>query len=461
MTNCRSIFDQFSVTLQTTAIRLLGIFLTVLVAGGMTAQDDHLKFYDNTYVDHIKTVRLHIQGFPHSYPVIDLNGNARLRLSFDDTSDEVRRYLYKFIHCDQNWTPSGLSVLEYNSGYSEDYLDEYDFSLRTFKEYIHYDLVFPNRTMKLDVSGNYLLVVYDAESDRVPVITRRFYVVENLAGVSGRVMRPADINKIHTHQEIDLTVNTKQLDLRAPMRELSASIVQNGRWDMTMADLRPNLLQRESVRFDYQGKVSFRGGNEFRNLDFRSIQAPRTRMADIANGEDYYTMMMLPEQTRTGTYIQYFDLNGDFVNFRFDRPVINIADEFLQENFERFQLDFTGEYVEMTFILSMDYEIEEDIFIFGALSEWQLKPSLRMVWNPQINAYVGRAVLKQGFYNYYFVTSSQVTEASMPGDRVVYAQTEGSFDDAENDYLTFIYWRPIGGRYDRIVGYTLLNSNAN
>ena len=32
--------------------------------------------------------------------------------------------------------------------------------------------------MKLDVSGNYLLVVYDAEGDRVPVITRRFYVVE-------------------------------------------------------------------------------------------------------------------------------------------------------------------------------------------------------------------------------------------------------------------------------------------
>lgn len=184
-------------------------------------------------------------------------------------------------------------------------------------------------------------------------------------------------------------------------------------------------------------------------------------MADIANGDEYYTMMMLPEQPRTGTYIQYFDLNGDFVNFRFDRPVINIADEFLQENFERFQLDFTGEYVEMTFILSMDYEIEEDIYIFGGLSEWQLKPSLRMVWNQQINAYVGRTVLKQGFYNYYFVTSNPDRQLSMPGDRVVYEHTEGSFDDAENDYLTFVYWRPIGGRYDRIVGYTLLNSNAN
>ncbi|MTB49574.1 DUF5103 domain-containing protein [Lewinella sp. W8] len=461
MTHCRSTLYRSTAFLRAATVRLCLFMALNLLLATASAQDEDLKFYDNTYVDHIKTVRLHIQGFPHSYPVIELDGNARLRLSFDDTSDEVRRYLYKFIHCDQNWEPSGLSVLEYNSGYAEDYLDEYDFSLRTFKEYIHYDLVFPNRTMKLDVSGNYLLVVYDAEGDRIPVITRRFYVVENMAGVSGRVMRPADINKIHTHQEIDLTVNTKQLDLRAPMRELSASIVQNGRWDMTMSDIKPNLLQREAVRFDYQGQVSFRGGNEFRNLDFRSIQAPRTRMADIANGDEYYTMMMLPEQPRTGTYIQYFDLNGDFVNFRFDRPVINIADEFLQENFERFQLDFTGEYVEMTFILSMDYEIEEDIYIFGALSEWQLKPSLRMVWNQQINAYVGRTVLKQGFYNYYFVTSNPDRELSMPGDRVVYEHTEGSFDDAENDYLTFVYWRPIGGRYDRIVGYTLLNSNAN
>ena len=63
-------------------------------------------------------------------------------------------------------------------------------------------------------------------------------------------------------------------------------------------------------------------------------------------------MLLAPENTRGySVYVQYFDLNGDFVNFRTDRPVVDLADDFLQENFERFGLDFTGEYIEATFIL--------------------------------------------------------------------------------------------------------------
>ncbi|MEO0734328.1 MAG: type IX secretion system plug protein domain-containing protein, partial [Bacteroidota bacterium] len=94
------------------------VALMLLMGSSLTAQDEGLKFYDNTYVDNIKTVRLHVDGFPSSYPLIDLDGGARLRLSFDDLSDEVRRYSYKFIHCDQDWQPSALSELEFNSGFT-------------------------------------------------------------------------------------------------------------------------------------------------------------------------------------------------------------------------------------------------------------------------------------------------------------------------------------------------------
>jgi len=434
--------------------------LLLLLSGGLTAQDEDLKFIDNTYVDHIKTVRLHINGFPHSYPFIELNGNAQLRLSFDDLSDEVRRYSYKFIHCDQDWEPSGLSSLEFNSGYSTDYLEDYDFSLRTLKEYVHYDLTFPNRNMKLDASGNYLLVVYDEEDDAFPVITRRFMVHENIAGMSGRIMRSAQVDKIHTHQEVDITVNTKQLNLKAPMRELSLTVLQNNRWDNAIFGIIPNLLKPDYVRFDYQGKVSFQGGNEFRNLDIRSVRAPRTQMAGITNEGDFYAMMMEAEKPRdTGTYLSYFDLNGDYVNFRFDRAVLTLADEFLQENFDRLRFDYNGEYIEMTWVLQTPFPLDRDVYIFGGLSEYQLKPNLKMIWNPQINAYVGRTMLKQGFYNYHYVTEQKPEKGST--DRINYDELEGSFDETENDYLTLVYWRPIGGRYDRLVGALLLNSTLD
>lgn len=444
-----------------TCVRALIALL--LFTGSLSAQDEDLKFIDYTYVDYIKTVRFHINGFPHSYPLIELNGGAQLLLSFDDLNDEVRRYSYKFIHCDANWEPSGLSPLEFNSGYSVDYLEDYDFSLRTLMEYVHYDLVFPNRNMKLDVSGNYLLVVYDEEDDAFPVITRRFMVQESLAGVSGRIMRPAAVDKIHSHQEVDLQVNTKQLGVSNPMRELRAAVIQNNRWDNAITNIMPSMLQRESVQFDYQDRVVFRGGNEFRNLDIRSIRAPRTEMVSITNEGDRYAMMMLPDRPRdNGTYIGYFDLNGDYVNFRFDQDVINLTDEVLRENFSRLDVAYTGEYVEQTFVFSTGTEMRHDVYLFGAFTEYQLKPEFRMVWNPAISSYVGRTLIKQGFYNYYYVTDRAVRgEDKLGSARISYEDTEGSFDETENNYLGLIYWRPIGGRYDRLVGSAALNSNAN
>lgn len=443
--------------------RAFALLIFAVLSFGLVAQDEDLKFYDNTYVDNIKTVRLHINGFPHSYPLIELGGNARLRLSFDDTSDEVVRYSYKFIHCNQDWQPSSLSPLEFNSGFTVDYLDEYDFSLRTLKNYVHYDLVFPNQNMKLNASGNYLLVVYNAEDDEFPVITRRFMVQEVLAGVSGRVMRAAEVDKIHTHQEIDLSVNTKQIQLRAPLQELTATVIQNNRWDNAIYGIEPNFLGRESVKFDYQGKISFQGLNEYRNLDIRSVRAPRSQMVSITNEGEYYAMMREAEIPRgNGSYVGYFDLNGDFVNFRFDRDVINLADEFLQENFERFRLDFNGEYIEMTFVLDTKGELDKDVYLFGGLSEYQLKPDLKMVWNPTIGSYVGRTILKQGFYNYHYVVDNGPRgKYARPIDRLDYNYTENSHDETENDYLALVYWRPFGGRYDRLVGTVVLNSNVD
>ncbi|NJC26554.1 type IX secretion system plug protein [Neolewinella antarctica] len=444
-------------------LRSVALIFGVLLTLGVGAQDENLKFYDNTYVENVRSVRLNIRGFPHSYPLIELGGSAQLQLSFDDTSDEVVRYSYRFIHCNQDWQPSSLSPLEFNSGFTVDYLETYDFSLRTLKNYVHYDLVFPNRNMKLDVSGNYLLAVYNAEDDEFPVITRRFMVQETVAGVSGNLMRAADIDKIHTNQEIDLSVSTKQMQLRAPLQELSATVIQNNRWDNAMIGIRPNFLGRESVRFDYQGKVSFRGLNEYRNLDIRSIRTPRTRMASITNEAEHYSMMLLRDLPRGGGgYLNYFDLNGDFINVRDDQAQINIADDVLQANFSRFQVDFNGEYVQMTFVLDTEGELDQDVYIIGGLTEYQLKPEFRMVWNPTIGAYVGRALLKQGFYNYHYVTEAKPGgKKPHPADRLDYSLTEGSFDETENDYLALIYWRPFGGRYDRLVGTAVLNSNVD
>lgn len=428
------------------------------------AQDEDLLFIDNTYVDDIKTVRFHPDGVLNGYPLIELEGSGRLRLSFDDFHDEVRRYSYKFIHCNQDWKPSSLSQLEFNAGNTIGYIEDYDFSIRTLRDYIHYELVFPNRDMQISASGNYLLVVYDDEDETFPVITRRFMVQEKMAGISGRIMRPSIVDQIHTHQEVDLSVGTKQMQVRNPLRELRATVIQNNRWDNAVTGIAPNLLQKEAVRFDYQGQVSFFGGNEYRNLDIRSVRAPRTEMVSITIEDTNYAMMMQADRPRdNGTYLGYIDFNGYFINDRFEQLNLQLT----QENetgttFDRFDFNYSGDYVRITFVLKTNTKLNRDIYIFGGLTENQLKPEFKMVWNPQISAYVGQALLKQGFYNYHYVVEQNPPAGSTrASDRFTYDIIEGSFVDTENDYLALIYWRPIGGRYDRLVGTRQLNSNVD
>lgn len=425
------------------------------MAAGLWAQPEDVEFTNLTYVDYLKTVRFHVDGFPYSYPIIGLDGGSALRLSFDDLSDDVRRYLYRVYHCDKDWTRSNLAPLEYIDGFEQDQITEFDFSFRTISEYIHYDLVFPNRNMRFTKSGNYLLVVYDQESgEERPVISRRFYVVDNQASITAAVNRAARIGQIHTHQEVDFTVNIKRLRPRAPLQEVTATVIQNNRQDNQITGIRPNLLRLEELMFDHQGLVSFGGGNEFRNLDIRSVQAPRADVLSITNEGSFYAIALAPDIPRDQEiFLNYFDLNGDFVNFRFDRPIVRIADEFV--DFSRIETDYTSEYVELTFIFDTKKRYDDkSIYIFGALSEWALKPDLEMIWNPAIQAYVAKAFVKQGFYNYWYVTHDR----SENMNTFSLAETEGNFDEAENDYTILVYYRPMGGRYDQLVGSRTINS---
>ncbi|MEL6275927.1 MAG: DUF5103 domain-containing protein, partial [Bacteroidota bacterium] len=423
------------------------LFATVLLlfCSDLLAQPPYEN--DNrTYLDNITTVRFHIDGFPSSYPVIDLNGGARLRLSFDDTNDEVRRYTYRIVHCNQDWTPSNLGPLEYTRGFAEDNIEDYDFSFRTLAQYIHYELTIPNRNIQLTKSGNYLLIITEDEDDEVTAITRRFMVTENLATISGVVGRATNVNEIHSHQEVDFVANAKQLRLRNPLQELSATVVQNGRWDNAIFGIKPNLINREIIRFDYQGKVSFKGGNEFRNLDIRSIAAPRSEVVEITNEGTHYGMIIAPEEPRDQEiFLNYADVNGDFINFRFDRPTINLADEFLAENYDRLSLEFTGDYIDVTLIFHTGRPLDDDVYLFGGFTEFRKQDRFKMVYNPAISSYIIKTMLKQGFYNYWFVTDRDQYGNKVEGGFSL-DKTEGSFDETENDYIVLVYYRPIGGR---------------
>ncbi|MBK7409299.1 MAG: DUF5103 domain-containing protein [Saprospirales bacterium] len=407
--------------------RLLFLFMPLMVQGQVQPSDI-------TYVDYIRSVRMYPNGVMLGYPIIELFSNAQLYISFDDLSDEVKNFTYTVVHCNANWEPSGLTENEYIDGFPEDRIDDFSFSGSTRTPFVHYYFAIPNRDMDFTKSGNYVLKVYEDEDEKTLVFTRRFMVVEQAMRIAPRMVRTSQVSKSDTHQEVDFIVTHKGIDIRNPLMEVKASVLQNGRWDNAITGVIPQFVRPEEMSFDYQNKIVFEAGKEFRSLDLRSFRYPSGDVAAIEMYSDGIDITLGKDLKRANqVYLEYNDLNGNYVIESTD-----MGDPVLE-----------GDYARVLFSLDSPTEYEDsDVYILGALTEWQLKPEFKMAYNSRIHAYIGEALLKQGYYNYYYAMAPRT------GGLPAIEDTEGNWYETENDYTILIYYRPFGERYDRLVAAT-------
>ena len=386
----------------------------------------------------IKSVKLTQAQDPFSYPVINLGQRRGLLLSFDDL-EEGRSLAYTLVHCNSDWTPSNLDISEYLIGFEQESLDNFEFSFNTFTDYVHYELLFPNTDMGVSISGNFVLQVYDEDTE-VLLFSRRFMVVEPLVDVQAIFQKPSNIQLIDSNHEFDFNVLHPRLQISNPRNSVKATVLQNGRWDNAVEGLQPVFIKKDLLEFDYQNKVSFKAGKEFRRVDLRNLKIPPKHIAQIEVGLEGIIAYRTSEKRRSNlAYFENQDLNGRFILDADDRNNSTTA----------------SEYIQTIFTLESHYQrTESDLFIFGELTNWKILPEAKMYYDKELKAYLGEMMLKQGFYNYYYVE----VPYSENEDTAVIDWTEGSWYEAEDDYLILIYFRPFGGRYDKIIAYQRINS---
>lgn len=411
----------------------------------VVAQDEDLRNYDHVYKANIKSVNCYAEGLLTSLPLVDLHSNAGIVLSFDDLDGDVKNYTYTIAHCDINWQPSNISQLEYLEGFSDDRIDEYRFSFKTINSYTHFELRLPTESMRWTKSGNYLLKVYEDEDEKTLAITRRFMVVDHKVDILPRIVSPSNVSKLRTHHEIDFQVDYEKFPaIRSAQQEIRAVVMQNGRWDNAIIELAPNFTRLNAIVFDYQDKIVFPAGKEFRFIDLRSL---RTRSINIASIEEYYDrfeVTLAKDGKRTDNpYLSQNDLNGRFVIQTLDQ-----ADP-----------DLSGNYANVLFSLySPEPFYDHDVFIIGALTDWELQPEFKMAYNSSVNGYVGKAMLKQGFYDYAYALvprNPKKGESTLPD----MSDTEGNWYETDNSYTILIYYHPFGERYDQLIGAVTFNSS--
>ena len=427
-------------------MRLQLLILTLLSALNLSAQVDTIEYVDegfmryenHIYRKNIKSVKLHEESLQLTSPILKLGSESRLRFSFDDMDADLKEYRYTLIHCDAAWNPSNINKMEYLNGFTEDYITNYRYSYNTLKRYTHYDLYLPNENMNMRISGNYLLKVYLPDNEEQALITRRFIVYENLVQTKMKVGRATVINDRNYKQEIDFEITYENYQITNPYGDIEVVLLQNGRWDNAIYNLKPVFIQNNKLIYDHETGNVFSGGNEYRNFDMKSFRFITNEIKSFTYDSLGNHVHLLDDEKRA--FKQYFstaDING----------------KYLIKTDEGDDDDVEGDYGYVHFFLPYESPIREgNLYVFGELSDWRTTPEFKMKYNYEREGYEARILLKQGYYNYEYVIMKDGAEAA---DN---SFIEGMHFETENDYLLLVYHKNERNNYFRIVGIQSINT---
>lgn len=390
-------------------------------------------YYKNGIFDkRIKTVQFYREGWNLSYPIIRINSTEKLELHFDLLDNRKETFYYTFIHCNKDWEKSDIFINDYIEGFTWDEITDYKPSFNTTVNYFHYKLIFPGDRMKPVLSGNYILFVYPYDNPDKPVLTRRFLITEDAATTDIRFHRPRMNSGSNENQQIDFIVNISGLNIYDPYTNIYSFILQNGRWDNAKKNLRPDIYNNNELKYnELSDRNIFKGGNEYRFFDIKSIRHSSEYIDRIDFRSPNYHVLLTPSENREfKPYFYRQDINGKFY----------IAVE------EGRDPETDADYLYVYFTLPSQYEINDGrIYISGSLTDWSFSRDNLMIYNPVRKQYECTLLLKQGWYDYEYVYLKEGDEKG------TVSKFEGSHYETENDYHILVYYRNPRERYDRLI----------
>jgi hypothetical protein len=422
---------KFKVALSAVAL-LIGACTPVVQSSSFSdSKPKVLRMADQAYEPQIKTIQLYPFGAPLLPPVIHL-GESNLILEFDDLRGENDTYNARIVHCNYDWMESNIQTLEFMEDYNEFPVSTFEFSMDTHVPYVHYSFRLP----RVKISGNYVLVVYRGTDKDDIILSRRFMVHQDLVVFTrdGKQIGPSSIADLN--QQINFTINYSGLNIQNPMLDVHVAIRQNTRWDNMASDVKPAFvreIQKElEYRFFDEAKM-FRGGNEFRFFDIRSLNYPGRNTGYVNKTVKPFEVYVQKDKSRQyEAYAKYDDLNGQFI----------------LENLDYRDLSYSN-YAFVNFALQSP-EISGDVYVAGAFNYWNLDEINKMHYDSAQGIYLCRIPLKQGWYDYQYVVKSSKEPALL---------FEGSHFETGNYYEVLVYYRPFAQRADLLVGYVRLLGN--
>jgi hypothetical protein len=396
---------------------------------------------DKIYKPNIKSVKLHMYGDQLGYPILNLNGNDRVELHFDDMDGDVKSYSYTYQLCNADWTPAVYSQFDFIKGFFQVRIGTYRTSSVALTRYTHYQAIIPDQNSYPTKAGNYIIKVFLNGNENNLVLTKRMLVVDNRVGITAEIQQPFNAQFMRTHHKIQFSLDMTQLRITNPRQELKVVLVQNYRWDDVLQNIQPTFTRGNILEFNTENDCVFPANREWRWLNLSSfrLQSDRVDSAHYTNRST--EIFVKPDGDRKKIpYYYYRDQDGMY---------------YLGGGLDNLNPYWQGDYarVHFTFIppFNQPYK-DKELYLYGELTNYELNDSSRMIFNGDKGVYEGTLFLKNGYYDFSYALQDKKGTIEL---------IDNNYWETENQYMILVYYRPFSGRHDQLIGLAKLNSYAN
>lgn len=390
---------------------------------------------DGIFAPGFKSLQVRVEGNPLAPPVINMYTPDRIIVEFDEMAEEPRYLRYRLLHCNSDWRPSQLVETEYLDGFNQADIDNYALSESTLAHYVHYLLAVPDEDMRPTVSGNYLVQVFDEDNPDEVLLQTRFMLNENTASMTSSVTSRTDTDYNNRHQQISLDAGLDGTDVSDPFNDLRLVVVQNGRPDTRRVIDKPLRIGNRSAVYEHLASLIFPAGNEYRRFEMVNVHYPGLGIDHYDFAEPYYHAIIDTDKIRANDRYEYDeDQSGRYFirEFNSNYPAVD------------------ADYIITHFTLESPEMPGMEVYLDGDFVQRRRDADSRMVYDRNRGAYVKTMLLKQGLYNYQYLT--------YPAGESATAAIEGDKYETVNEYLMLLYHRPPMSRHDRLIGAAVIYS---
>jgi Type 9 secretion system plug protein 1st domain len=377
----------------------------------------------------IKSLQFYSNKNVTKLPVLRMNSNDKLTITFDVEAESEPSFNIKFMFCDANWKPYDNLLLQ---GIGENtHYGVYAERLPITTEGAEYFVKerYPNRDIKFNNSGKWMFFVTDPFDEDIVYEWGKFYVVEKLINLKSSIQNWRREGGISSNNAVDRVLNLKTKftlpDSIETFRVEHIEIVKNLEMNNPIILKKDAFAKNRGYEWDGANNYEFvirdlEPGNEYRQVNLKDrnkYEYPKTRAH--FDGIEYSKFYKLGKK----------DFNGGF-------RLMDKKNEY-------------ADYLVAKFEFRPHENIYDDIFIVGSFTNWEVLPWFKL--NEKDDLYSISLELKRGIYDYQYVRGNIEDEEV---ENINWRIFEGNYWDTENVYSIFLYYKsPEKGEYDKIIGY--------